>query len=200
MEPSKDESHRGHFLCGPFLQGQPHRRPVSVPPSRIRPQGLSSTEIFYNELLVPTAVHGMHDDTADMILTIDPLDALKRPAEDYERLFFRVRPTSSRRPRSLQTTSPSRVRPMLLRHLVREAMLLMKGECRSAPRGGCTRPLLQVFRDEFPTLTPRAFHSGCAYVGLTAVYGTVRCRVRTEQNLAPTRSTAAAATMQPLSS
>ena len=88
MEPSKDESHRGHFLCGPFLQGQPHRRPVSVPSSRIRPQGLSSTEIFYNELLVPTAVHGMHDDTADMILTIDPLDALKRPAEDYERLFL----------------------------------------------------------------------------------------------------------------
>ena len=89
------------------------------------PRGLSSIKVFNNELLVPTAVHGKHGNTADKILTIDPIDVLERPAVRLRR--FKVRPTSSRRPRSLQTTSPSRVRPMLLRHLVREAMLLMKG-------------------------------------------------------------------------
>ena len=45
------------------------------------PRGLSSIKVFNNELLVPTAVHGMHGNTADMILTIDPFDALERPAE-----------------------------------------------------------------------------------------------------------------------
>ena len=36
------------------------------------------------------------------------------------------------------------------------------------------------------------------FEGLTAVYGIVRCRVRTEQNIAPISSTAAAVTIQTL--
>ena len=55
------------------------------------PRGLSSIKVFNNELLVPTAVHGKHGNTADMILTIDPFDALERPAEGL-RAFSRCDP------------------------------------------------------------------------------------------------------------
>ena len=53
-------------------------------------------------------------------------------------------------------------------------------------------------RDEFPTRAPLVRSLSVGYEGLTAVYGIVRCRVRTEQNIAPIRSTAAAVTIQTL--
>ena len=75
---------------------------------------------------IPALMHGKHGSALGKIHTIDPVGTSRTLCGwYYER--FNVRHTSSRRPRSLQTTSPSRVRPMLLRHLVREAMLLMKG-------------------------------------------------------------------------
>ena len=53
-------------------------------------------------------------------------------------------------------------------------------------------------RDEFPTRAPLVRSLSVGYEGLTAVYGIVRCRVRTEQNIALIRSTAAAVTIQTL--
>jgi hypothetical protein len=53
-------------------------------------------------------------------------------------------------------------------------------------------------RDEFPTRAPLVRSLSVGYEGLSAVYGIVRCRVRTEQNIAPIRSTAAAVTIQTL--
>jgi hypothetical protein len=58
--------------------------------------------------------------------------------------------------------------------------------------------LLVLFWDEFPTRAPLVRSLSVGYEGLTAVYGIVRCRVRTEQNIAPIRSTAAAVTIQTL--
>ena len=76
----------------------------------------------------------------------------------------------------------------------------MKGEWRCAPRGGgCTDRSCRMMGG-VSTLAPRATHWGARARGSLQIHGTVRCRVRTEQNFAPTRSTAAAATMQPLSS
>ena len=53
-------------------------------------------------------------------------------------------------------------------------------------------------RDEFPTRAPLVRSLSVGYEGLSAVHGIVRCRVRTEQNIAPIRSTAAAVTIQTL--
>jgi hypothetical protein len=72
----------------PFLAGSAPPSPSLSTAQQDQTPRAQLNNIFYNELLVPTAVHGMHDNTADMILTIDPFDALKRPAEDYERLFL----------------------------------------------------------------------------------------------------------------
>ena len=84
-------------------------------------------------------VHDKHVNTADKILTIDPIGALECPAGVLER--FKVRPTSLATPFS-QRASPARVRPMLLRHWVREASLLMKGEWRFTPRDGVHKAAL----------------------------------------------------------
>jgi hypothetical protein len=76
--------------------------------------------------VIPASMHGKHGSALGKIHTIDPVETLGRSAGGTTSVLT-ARHTSSRRPRSLQTTSPSRVRPMLLKHLVREAMLLMKG-------------------------------------------------------------------------
>ena len=76
----------------------------------------------------------------------------------------------------------------------------MKGEWRCAPRGGVHRPLLQDDGMSFNSRPARVFTTGVRTQGSLQIHGTVRCRVRTEQNFAPTRSTAASATVQPLSS
>jgi hypothetical protein len=112
--------------------------------------------------------------------------------------------TSSRRPRSRPKTSPSKVRQNAPHaHGARSNAPYERRVTRRATGGGqsrfCRRVTLRATgRDVFPTRAPPRTFTQCGLRGADCSFGIVRCRVRTEQNMAPFRSTAAAVTIQTL--
>ncbi len=152
---------------------------------------------------IPALMHGKHGSALGKIHTIDPVETSRTLCGWYYERFnsethiFSTTPFpsnyvaikgASNAPQALGAGSNA---PYERRVTLR------------ATGGGqgrfCRRVTLRATgRDEFPTRAPLVRSLSVGYEGLSAVYGIVRCRVRTAQNIASIRSTAAAVMIQSL--